>query len=250
MDLKRLKRDTDSRRSAAVSAAVAGASRFRTEEDTGKDARATAGEIPGPRRGGAPALRHRWPLALAGLLVLVAASGLGWLLTHRGPPQPSAEFTQKRLTFNSSENPIDNAAISPDGKYLAYSDPAGIHVKLLSTGDERLIPKPAGVPSEAEWFLDSWFPDSTQLLADATKPGVRHSIWTVSIVGQSPRELREGAGAWEVSPDGTRIAFSPGVLEQVSEIWVMGAAEEEAGRPSRSLAFTRGRLRSGNHGEE
>jgi uncharacterized protein with WD repeat len=46
-------------------------------------------------------------------------------------PKPSAELTQKRLTFNSSENPVMSDAISPDGKYLAYSDPAGIHVKLL-----------------------------------------------------------------------------------------------------------------------
>jgi WD40 repeat protein len=47
-------------------------------------------------------------------------------------------------------------------------------------------------------------------------------MWTVSILGGSPRELREGAGAWEASPDGTRIAFSQGVIpEQVHEIWVM-----------------------------
>jgi len=75
---------------------------------------------------------QRWPLTLAGLLVLIAASVLGWFLTHRAPPaQPSAELTQKRLTFNSTENRVLNGAISPDGKYLDYSDAAGIHVKLL-----------------------------------------------------------------------------------------------------------------------
>jgi dipeptidyl aminopeptidase/acylaminoacyl peptidase len=47
-------------------------------------------------------------------------------------------------------------------------------------------------------------------------------MWTVSIVGQSPRELREGAGAYEVSPDGRSIVFSPGVLPvEFHEIWVM-----------------------------
>ena len=181
-------------------------------------------------------LRQRWPLALAGLLTLIAASGLVWFLTHRAaPPTPSADLTQKRLTFNSSENAVENGAISPDGKYLAYSDLGGIHVKLLSTGDERPIPRPAGVPAGDDWGVDSWFPDSTQLLADAAKPGARHSMWTVSILGQSPRELREGAGAWEVSPDGTRIAFSPGIApEQVSEIWVMGS---EGDNPQKVLAL-------------
>ena len=124
-------------------------------------------------------------------------------------PSPQAELTQKRLTFNSSENAVQSAAISPDGKYLAYSDPAGIHVKLLSTGEERLIPRPAGVPAGACWEVASWFPDGTQMLANAYEPGGHKSMWTVSLLGQSPRELREGASGFEVSPDGTHIAFSP-----------------------------------------
>src|SRR6266849_790016 len=118
-----------------------------------------------------------------------------WFLLHR-PPRPSAELTQKRLTFNSSENPVGQAAISPDGNYHAYSDPAGIHVKLLSTSEERLIPRPAGVPAGAVWLVASWFPDGTQLLANAWEMGGHKSMWTVSVLGQSPRELREGAVGW------------------------------------------------------
>ncbi len=101
----------------------------------------------------------------AAVATLVAGT---WFLLHR-PPEPSAELTQKRLTFNSSENPVQSVAISPDGKYLAYSDRTGIHVKLLSTGEERLIPRPAGIPAGVFWWIDSWFPDGTQLLADANE---------------------------------------------------------------------------------
>jgi len=160
-----------------------------------------------------------------GVLSLIAVSGLAWFLTHRAPSQPSVELTQKRLTFNSNENPVVSNAISPDGKYLAYSDPAGIHVKLISTGEERLIPRPAGVPADAEWHVESWFPDGTQLLADTYEPGGHGSMRTVSVLGQSPRELHEGvAFAGGVSPDGTRIAFNPqpGPSGDVREIWVMG----------------------------
>ncbi len=142
---------------------------------------------------------------LAAIMVLV---GLAWFLLRR-PPPPPAEITQKRLTFNSSENAVGTNAISPDGKYLAYSDPAGIHVKLLSTSEERLIPKPPGVPADAAWEVDSWFPDGTQLLADAWQRGGEASMWTVSMLGQSPRELRERALGSGVSPDGTRIVFVP-----------------------------------------
>ena len=163
-----------------------------------------------------------------GVLSLIAVSGLAWFLTHRAPSQPSVELTQKRLTFNSNENPVVSNAISPDGKYLAYSDPAGIHVKLISTGEERLIPRPAGVPADAEWHVESWFPDGTQLLADTYEPGGHGRMWTVSLLGQSPRELHEGlAFAGGVSPDGTRIAFTPqpGASGDVREIWMMVSRE-------------------------
>src|SRR5262249_46058791 len=204
-DLKRLRRDTDSGRSPL-----------------------TPGPSPQGRgwsRGAGPGEgAQRWPLGLVGLLALIPASVLVWLLTHRAPPQSSAELTQKRLTFNSSQNPVVTNAISPDGRYLAYSDPAGIHVKLVSTGEERLIPRPAGAPADAEWHVESWFPDGTQLLADTYESGGQGSMWTISVLGQSPRELHEGlAFAGGVSPDGTRIAFTPqaGTSGDVREIWVM-----------------------------
>jgi Tol biopolymer transport system component len=159
---------------------------------------------------------------VAAAAVAVALVALVWFHLHR-PPKPPAELTQKRLTLNSSENPVQSGAISPDGKYLAYSDPSGIHVKLLSTGEDRLIPRPAGVPASAYWVVDSWFPDGTQLLAHANEPGGHQSMWTVSVLGPSTRELREGAAGFGVSPDGTHIAFSPsGTTDDVREIWVMG----------------------------
>jgi serine/threonine protein kinase len=91
-----------------------------------------------------------------GAIVLLVS--LAWFFLRRHPAS-SAELMQKRLTFNSGENAVLSAALSPDSKYLAYSDPAGIHVKLLSTGEERLITKPADAPVNAAWLVASWFPD-------------------------------------------------------------------------------------------
>ena len=173
--------------------------------------------------------------AVSSVAVLAALVALTWFLLHR-PPKPSAELTDKRLTFNSSENPIGTPAISPDGKYLAYSDPVGIHVRLLATEEDRIIPRAAGVSANARWLVPSWFPDSTQLLADSLEPNGRMSIWAISVLGQSPRELREGAGAWEVSPDGTHISFLPTnsqPTEGASEIWVMGS---QGDNPQKVLA--------------
>ena len=218
-DLKRLKRDTDSQR--AVAAGLP-----RQIENDGVKA-ALQGDSPDSQMIAGLVGRHK-TAAIATVAVVAALAALTWYLL-RQPAAPPAEFTQKRLTFNSSENTVESDAVSPDGKYLAYSDPAGIHVKLLSTSEERIIPRPAGVPATAFWDVDSWFPDGTQLLADVNEPGGHTSMWTVSVLGQSPRELREDASGIEVSPDGTHIAFRPrGASGDDPEIWVMGSQGDNA----------------------
>jgi serine/threonine protein kinase/Tol biopolymer transport system component len=220
-ELRRLKRETDSGRGAARAVAEEACPSLQVQRGQGAGA------------------KRRWlPWLTASLAVIVAVLAAARFLQLRFP-KPAAELTQKRLTFNSSENTIQSALISPDGKYLAYSDPAGIHVRVVSTGDERLIPRPAGVPASVWWGVESWFPDSTQLLAQTWQPGPQ-SMWRVSILGQSPRELREGAMGLEVSPDGTHIAFTPDIesadpLENdFGEIWVMSS---EGDNPQKLLAL-------------
>jgi Tol biopolymer transport system component len=209
-DLKRLKRDTSS----------------------GKSAVAMSGPASTPEHGsGAAAIVSRrplWRLWLAGSLVVVLAGlAVAWFFLHRTAPQPATELTKTRLTFNSSEDPVFFVAISADGKYLAYSDLSGIHVKLLSNGEERLIPRPAEVPVSAYWGVVSWFPDDTQLLANSWEPGGLPSMWTVSVLGQSQRELREAAVGFDVSPEGARIAFAPAEGSGYSgELWEMGSQGE------------------------
>jgi eukaryotic-like serine/threonine-protein kinase len=190
-DLKRLKRDTSSGLSGA---------------------RAPAPQAAAPDSATGASITQRHKAALIGSVAVMAALVvLVWFLPHRLPrPQLPVELRQKRLTFNSSDNPVGSAAISPDGKKLAYSDPAGIHVTLLSTGEERLNPRPVGVPASARWQVSSWFRDGTQLLANASELGGQMSTWTVSLLGQSPRELCEGTADAVVSPDGRHIAFARG----------------------------------------
>jgi serine/threonine protein kinase/Tol biopolymer transport system component len=223
-DLKRLKRDTDSGRVGAGSPRRLPA---QSQIDTpGVSEGPTSAAIGHPQ--GVP-LRRWAPLVGAVLALIAAGLAAAWFLAHRSP-QPPPELKQTRLTFNSSEDPVESGVISPDGTYLAYSDSAGIHLKLLSSGEQRLIPRPAAVPAGAEWWVQSWFPDGAHLLANASVPGGRESVWMASVLGESARELREGAVGWEVSPDGTHIAFSPeaGPSGEHHEIWVIGSQGENA----------------------
>jgi eukaryotic-like serine/threonine-protein kinase len=197
-DLKRLKRDTETGR---ISAQVP----------------LSTGSAPAPSS-------RKWQLAVASLVVLLLAGlFLGWFAWHRGsrlrPSQPLA--IQQRLTSNPTENPISAAAISPDGKYLAYSDKTGTYLRLMSTGEiHRLLPKNTDVQ-----FL-GWYPDSTQVLAawspsQATKMG----LWVCSILGGNPRRLSDEGWSASVSSDGSQIAFlkSAGLGETGQEIWLMRA---------------------------
>ncbi|MGH9432392.1 MAG: protein kinase domain-containing protein [Terriglobia bacterium] len=221
-DLMRLKRDTSPGRVAAA---------FRPESlDGGASLAAHSGAQQSARAQQAALLRSHWKLIIATVAIVAVLAVFAWFRGRR-PRLPSAAMTQTQLTFNSVANLVTSSAISPDGKYVAYSDSAGIHVKLISTGEERLIRRPAGVPAAAYWVVDSWFPDSAQLLVNADGPG-KWSIWTVSVLGDSPRELCEDARGWDVSPDGARIVFSPVsggqarelglTATQYRELWVMG----------------------------
>ena len=243
-NLRLLKNEMESRRGTAVSAiAGATASTLRIERGQGpaqsaaKNARAKA--VPAMASQSAFTATRRWTLWVAGLMALLLTGlAVGWLLMRRSPLQPSGELVQKRLTYNSSDNAVLSDALSPEGRYLAYSDAAGIHLKLLSTGEERLIPKPAGVSTGVSWNVDSWFPDGTQLLADTVGPGLaQHSMWMVSALGKSARELRESAGGWEVSPDGRHIAFFPQTGASgwgfAREIWV---TDSQGNNPHRVVA--------------
>jgi serine/threonine protein kinase len=195
-DLKRLKRDTETGR---ISTQV------------------PLSTSPGPST-------RKWHVAGAALAVLVLVGlVMGWFAWHQASrsriSQPLA--TPQRLTSNPTENPVSAVAISPDGKYLAYSDKTGTYLRLMSTGEVHpLLSKNTDVQ-----FL-GWYPDSTRLLAawsssQATKMG----LWMLSILGGNPRQLSDEGWSASVSPDGSQIAFlkSAGFGETGQEMWLMRA---------------------------
>jgi len=175
-------------------------------------------------------------LAVAGTIVL----GTVLFLLNRPAKTVSVapEIRLLHLTTNSSENPITGGAISPDGKYLAYSDTRGMHVKVIGTGEVRTVPEPQEFKNQAVmWRGVSWFPDSARFLANSS-PAIETwdevssdtaSIWSVSVVGGSPKRLRDHALGCAVSPDGNTISFAAkrGKFGD-REIWLMDTNGERA----------------------
>ena len=194
-DLKRLQRDTSS----------------------GMTNRASS-NIVEPRPSG------NWRTAAAVLVTLaLGASLLVWFALHRALPTKISQplVSPKRLTSNPTENPISVSAISPDGKYLAYSDRTGTYLRLMSTGEvHSLLPKSADVQ-----YL-SWYPDSTRLLlAWPPSPAAKMGLWVLPIVGGNPRQLSDEGWSAAVSPDGSQITFLKAATygETGQELWLMRA---------------------------
>jgi eukaryotic-like serine/threonine-protein kinase len=84
------------------------------------------------------------PLVAAAAVLIVAAFAVLWLRSTRPAPAGGAHLQQRTLTSNSPENPVYAAAISPDGKYVAYADVTGVFLRLLETGETHTIALPPG----------------------------------------------------------------------------------------------------------
>ena len=251
-ELKRLKRDTDSGRSPSGSlAAQAGAVQHGTEGGFTRPGAENTPEKKGSsertRDFPSTQVQRRWVLTVAGAFgLLLLASIVVWLRNR--PPSSIRELTQLQLTTNSSENAVSSGAISPDGKYLAYADLKGIHLKLIETGEMQTIPQPESLKgSRVDWSLGAWFPDGTRYLVNASRPGDRLSVWSVPVIGGPPRKLRDDARAWSVSPDGGLVAFTtnPGKLSShYNTSWYYGFGHREIwlmqsnGAQSRKLCET------------
>ena len=197
-DLKRLQRDSESGRSSAIRLPE-------SPPTTSSDKLERHPTV-------ATATKSRRRIWIgAGIAILLLAGTLAWRLRTR-PAEPSKpEMTQRQLTTNSADHGVKGAAISPDGKYLAYSDDTGLHIKLVATGEIRTLPLPAEFESaHATWMPAAWSPDGTQLFTNLEVAGKPPSIWILSMIGNAPRKFRDDASAQSISPDGTTLVFTAG----------------------------------------
>ena len=209
-DLKRLKRDTDSGRSSGFAA---------TAEVAQK-----------------PAGTNWRRLALLGgaVLLVLAALGLGWYRWRRGASELPAQPAERQLTANPPEDWVQAAAISPDGKHVAYVDQTGLLVRSVDSGETRRISLPADFPA-SQIFAIRWLPEGGRLLftvlgsvSEATM-SISYSIWMVAVLGEAvPQRLRQEAFSAAISPDGKSMVFASGAVGQPNEIWVSGLSGEAA----------------------
>jgi Tol biopolymer transport system component len=174
---------------------------------------------------------RRYGLGVAAAIFLVAAAGLAayrWL-GGRGPGKASRALPEKQLTANPPEDRVVAAAISPDGKHLAYRDLTGLFVRAIESGETRAISVPREMRSLPGML--QWLPDGGQLLGEVYAPE-GGEIWVIPVSGTGPPKLvRRLAAAPAISPDGRSIAFLSGGPAAVGrELWVCGINGESPRR--------------------
>ena len=149
---------------------------------------------------------------LAGTAFLVAAlATAAWYFY----PSFDGFKTIEQVTTLVPDNHATAAAISGDGKFLAYANVDGIFLRTLGSEEEIRLPGPRLFTADQL----AWFPDDTRLIASGfSEETNRNSIWLLSITSGPARELRSSARLGTPSPDGSRIAFLDG---DYSTVWTM-----------------------------
>jgi serine/threonine protein kinase/Tol biopolymer transport system component/DNA-binding winged helix-turn-helix (wHTH) protein len=166
-DLKRLKRDTESGRSAAVAPVSTPVAAMRTS-----------------------AVGRRWTIAFAGVAVLVAAGVLATLLL-RTPPAPKVlgihQIThtgrQKVLWFDGS-----GGGLATDGARIYFTEIVGGHptpmVVPAAGGEAVPIPMPL-----KDAYVGDVTPDGSELDVGVPTPDFHITVWRVAVLGGSPRRV-------------------------------------------------------------
>jgi Tol biopolymer transport system component/DNA-binding winged helix-turn-helix (wHTH) protein len=159
-----------------------------------------------------------WILAAGAAVLLLIGLKVGLSLGQQhSAPQPQA-MRVSRLTANPAEDHVRAAAISRDGKYLAFSDETGFYLRQIDTGETHPVTLPAGM---TVGFV-SWFPDSVHLIVSLAGAATTSGLWEISALGGTPRQLSAEGRAPAVSPDGKTIAFISGTAMR-NQIWLMDA---------------------------
>ncbi len=190
-DLKRLKRDTDSKRTAVVGAGV-GTSEVRAREEVSRE-----GDTGSRRRG----MFAAWGAAV---VLLLAAAFVGGYVAERKPIPPPATYRQ--ITFRRGT--VRMARFASDGQSVVYSATwEGGPLEVLVARPESLQSRSLEMPG-AEILAISSTGELAVLLHSQQVRSYIHTgtLARMPLAGGAPREILDDVQWADWSPDGNTLA--------------------------------------------
>ncbi|HEU4521525.1 MAG TPA: protein kinase [Thermoanaerobaculia bacterium] len=146
------------------------------------------------------------PAIVVAAVLVTVFSVIAMALKRQTTPAP---FEQMSITRAVSSGRSTVAAISPDGKYLAYSvdewGKQGLWVRQIASGtDIQVVPL-----ADVHFVGASFSPDSNYLYyVSADNKTDRGAVYQIPVIGGTPRMLMDDLHARvAVSPDGRSIAY-------------------------------------------
>jgi len=213
-DLKRLQRDSSSGQSAVPSGALSAIDRQATT--TSASASTSAGSSPvSPASTSsssvtAVAREHRVGtiVAVFVVLALIGAAGFGiYSFLSRSGPVPFQNFTITQVTNTGK---ADQAAVSPDGRYVLNvqndNGRQSLWLRNVPTGSDTQV-----IPAAADYYRNLAFsPDGNYVFfrKAANSQGTQFDLYRAPVLGGTPRAIvRDIDSDLAISPDGRRIAY-------------------------------------------
>jgi eukaryotic-like serine/threonine-protein kinase len=153
-------------------------------------------------------------LGAACLLIAAAIIGVGYLVLRRRPPAPP--FAKFKLTRFTTEGRVDTAAISTNGKYVAYAlgDYGQYSLWIRQTATSN-----AGVNLVATGNMGyvglTFSPDNDYIYFTSGPANSPTALYRVPVLGGNRERLVEDVDTPPTfSPDGKRIAYVRGYPDQ------------------------------------
>jgi len=215
-DLKRLQRDSGSGRSAAPSATLpAGDSQAAVTPASSSSSAATTSLLPASPASSSSSValvarQHRVGTIVAALIILalVGAAGFGiYSFLTRSGPVPFQNFIITQVTNTGK---ADQAALSPDGRYILNvqndNGRQSLWLRNVPTGSDTQV-----IPASADFYRDLAFsPDGNYIYfrKAANLQGTQFDLYRAPVLGGTPKAIvRDIDSDLAFSPDGHRIAY-------------------------------------------
>ena len=145
---------------------------------------------------------HRVGFGLAFIVLLIAAASIGYYFLN--PSQTAFNFQAGQTTRLTSNGKTTLAAVSPDGKFIAYvidnEGEQSLWLKNIATGSDVQIQPPV---EKATIYSVIFSPDGNYIFF-----GSKGTLSQIPVLGGTPKKiLSKFGGSISFSPDGKQFAF-------------------------------------------